>query len=491
MKKNNIIKFIKNNSFIVYGFITIIFVLFLTIGFSSFLHNISINDISMKVRVQEDIRVTGVSVANTSNEGVVEWEEYNVHNITSAVSLPNSNSTVTYQINITNFGNIKEGILAIDEEYKIAGTNNNSNLEIKNMDYNLKEALCNNSNQCTLGIVKTINITIGYKNGGYDSNNINHSIKLDFDFRRVFDVSYVGFNNLNGLPTEIIGGDTKNITFNSTTGIPSSVSVSGASSSYTTPVLTISDVTNNITITGTFGMSGSGTEDDPYVNTELDEYDHNEVEPGTTVIFTNVPGEPIATKDEDGNITHFEYTDIPEDEPLIFENGKSVDTGVIGLNGEKFTIHIVFKAALENNNNKFVVSAIEQIGNNFSGVSLYDYNSGYIRVGVYKERARSSATNLLTPNTYSTGNTSAINGMKTFDVTVVYDPKGYQNQYAQVSLSMTVDGNTRSTFIRNSASANNIPQTLNNATITLGGNGLDSTDNMNYFEVVSFEVTKG
>ena len=37
----------------------------------------------------------------------------------------------------------------------------------------------------------------------------------------------------------------------------------------------------------------------------------------------------------------------------------------------------------------------------------------------------------------------------------------------------------------------NIPQTLNSATITLGGNGLDSTDNMNYFEVIEFEVTKG
>lgn len=493
MKKKEILKLLKNKTFLVFNFSTIIFVLFLTIGFSSFLKNLSITNANMVVRTQEDIRVTNVSVSNTTNSAISEWEEYNVHNITSSLTLPNSNSTATYQIEITNIGNTIEGIFSIDEIYKIAGSNNDSNLEIKNINYTLKDPICDddNSSQCSLGIVKTINVTIGYKANGYDANNINHNIMLDFDFRRIYNITYIGFNNLTGLPTNIIAGDSKTITFNSTTGIPTSVTVSGATSNYVSPTLTLSNPDNNVSIEGTFGGGGSGTPDDPYVNNEVTEYDHTEVDPGTTVVFPNVPGVPVATKDEDGDIIHFEYTNISSDDPVVLENGHAIDTGIIGLNGEKFTFHIVFRAALENNNNKFIVSAIEQTGNTFSGLSLYDYNSGYVRVGVYRQRARGTTTNLLTPNTYTTGNTTAITGMKTFDVTVVYDPKGYQDQYAQVNLSMTVDGTTKTGVIRNSAVTTNIPQTLNSATITLGGNGLDSTDNMVYFEVIEFEVTKG
>ena len=56
---------------------------------------------------------------------------------------------------------------------------------------------------------------------------------------------------------------------------------------------------------------------------------------------------------------------------------------------------------------------------------------------------------------------------------------------------MTANGTTKTGSIRNTSTSTNIPQTLNSATITLGGNGLDSTDNMNYFEVLEFSLTKG
>ena len=56
---------------------------------------------------------------------------------------------------------------------------------------------------------------------------------------------------------------------------------------------------------------------------------------------------------------------------------------------------------------------------------------------------------------------------------------------------MTVNGNTRTGNIKNNNGSNNIPETLNNATITLGGNGIDNSEDMVYMEVLEFTVTKG
>ena len=265
-----------------FGFLALVFIVFLTVGFSSFSINLDFSDLSAYVMAQADIRVTNVGLSNTTSNATSNWENFNVSNITSSVILPNSDSTVTYEIVVTNVGNVKEGIFDIDEIYKIAGTNTDSSLEIKNISINLKEALCDNTNssQCSLGAVSTFYITIGYTSSGYNGTNITHNIELDFDFRRVFDISYSGFNNLSGLPTQMISGDTKTITFDSTTGIPNSVTVSGATSSYTSPTLTLTNVNDNIVITGSFG--GGGT-------------------PGVEVV-TNDDGSIITiTKSDDGN----------------------------------------------------------------------------------------------------------------------------------------------------------------------------------------------
>ena len=228
-------------------YITIIFtcVILLTIGYSAFQESLVISDISAAVRVQADIRVTNASVTNGTNNAYANYTDYGVKNITSTLILPNQNSTITYHIEVTNIGNVKQGIYAIDEIYKIANTNTNSNLEIKSKTVNLKEALCddNNASQCKLGAITTFDITIGYKNNGYDGTNSTHLVELDFDFRRIFDITYSGFANTSGLPTEMIYGDTKVITFDNTTGIPSSVIVTGATGSYSSPNLTLSNIT--------------------------------------------------------------------------------------------------------------------------------------------------------------------------------------------------------------------------------------------------------
>ena len=83
-----------------------------------------------------------------------------------------------------------------------------------------------------------------YKNNGYNGTDLTHLIELEFDFRRVFNITYSGFSgNTSGLPSQMIDGDTKTITFNATSGIPTNVVVTGASGSYSSPTLTLSNVT--------------------------------------------------------------------------------------------------------------------------------------------------------------------------------------------------------------------------------------------------------
>ena len=153
-------------------------VIFLTIGYSAFQASMEINKISAVIRAQADIRVTGLTIANSTTGVSSNSEEYDVQSIYSYVYLPYQDSTITYNVQITNVGNVMQGIYSIDEIFKIYDistgtvTNTNSNLEIKNT-IALKEPLCDdtNSSQCKLGSVTTLAITIGYTANGFDNTN--------------------------------------------------------------------------------------------------------------------------------------------------------------------------------------------------------------------------------------------------------------------------------------------------------------------------------
>ena len=267
-------------------------VIFLTLGYSAFQASLEISGMSAVIRVQADIRVTSVT-ASGGNGASSNYEEYNVRSITSAVNLPNQNSTITYHIEVTNIGNVKQGIYAIDEIYKHIGSNTDSDLEIKSKTVNLKEALCddNNSSQCKLGSVTTFDITIGYKSNGYDGTNLTHLVELDFDFRRIFDITYSGFSNVSGLPNQMIYGDTKTITFDNTSGIPYGVNVTGATGSYSSPTLTLSNITiqnlvDTIVVTRTYSVTYAGfTGNTSGLITSI-------TASGGTITFDNITGIP-------------------------------------------------------------------------------------------------------------------------------------------------------------------------------------------------------
>lgn len=171
---------------IIISVVSLCIAIILTIGFSSFTSDFSVYGYAL-FRLQRDIRITGISVLNSTSNVVSQWEEYNINNIGASVNLPYSNSTVTYNVKVTNVGNLEASIS------DVSGLPSNLTYTINN--YNLRDMLCddNNSSQCKLGATKTISITIGYKSNGYNSQKTNYVFGMDFTFSYMIDsVAKVG-----------------------------------------------------------------------------------------------------------------------------------------------------------------------------------------------------------------------------------------------------------------------------------------------------------
>ena len=87
-------------------------VFMLAIGFSVFGQKLAIN-MAAEVRVPADIRVTGIVPNGTNNGGLSNSEDYNVKNINGNITLPNSDSSVTYKVEVTNFEGPEMGIFSL------------------------------------------------------------------------------------------------------------------------------------------------------------------------------------------------------------------------------------------------------------------------------------------------------------------------------------------------------------------------------------------
>ncbi len=207
MKRNRI----NNDKKYIYGLTTILLVFsvfMISLGWSFFTQSLNIGDISASVRVNADIRVTEVSVDKTFDDGASSWEDYNVKSISSGIFLPEKDSTVTYRVQITNFGNVEMGIL------KITGLPEELDYELGE-GYSLKDKICVASS-CKSGIQKDIYVTIKYKDNKYNPDNLQYGITLNIDFRPFHTVTYTNFlinTNTDEYPKEILEGDVLKVKF--------------------------------------------------------------------------------------------------------------------------------------------------------------------------------------------------------------------------------------------------------------------------------------
>ena len=261
-----------------YVILSFVIILFLTIGFSAFNNNLLIDNIGLVVRKESIIRVTNVIYSSSDNGGVNNNIDYNVSNINGSVTLPNSNSSVTYTVVVTNIGNVDMGILDVSLP---------SNLDYTTSSYTIGNKLCDDSNssKCNNSSVTTFNITIKYKSGATVSNEA-IPFTCVFNFKQYFDITYDGFSSVSGLPTGMMETETKNVTFTNTTGIPSDVGVIGASGSYSSPTLVLSNATGDITVTRNYSITYVDFTGDTSGLPSSIAYS------GGTITFTNTSGVP-------------------------------------------------------------------------------------------------------------------------------------------------------------------------------------------------------
>ena len=179
-KKNNInpIKWV--------SLLLIVIVLLVTLGYSSLTDGLMVDDAKAAVRIQKDIRITNFRNYSMSNGATSDFVEYSYKSVHSTISLPNNNSSVTYDVEVTNIGNVEMGIV------DIVGLP--SNLKYTLVGYTLESTLCDSSNnlQCKLGSVTRFQITLEYDTNGYDGITTDFNIGLTFVFDEIDYTARIG-----------------------------------------------------------------------------------------------------------------------------------------------------------------------------------------------------------------------------------------------------------------------------------------------------------
>ena len=112
--------FIKNKEKI-YIFLIVVFVLLLGVGYAFLNSRLSMQG-KIAVRVKEDIRVTNYYLKSTTNGAKEINSEYKKKSIMTNISLPNIDSTIAYQGEITNIGTLA---MVLDSISDLVGDNEN------------------------------------------------------------------------------------------------------------------------------------------------------------------------------------------------------------------------------------------------------------------------------------------------------------------------------------------------------------------------------
>ena len=244
MKRFNANK--KRNSLTMFASFVVITIVLITIGYSALQNTGIVSDITAKVRPEFNIRITDIQIENTS-DAIVISKDYNNTGVNgvykgkvfSEVTFTKTTSSVTYKIEILNIGNVEMGIASI------TGLPSNLAYELDTNYYDIGEKICDRTitTQCTGGARKTIYVTIKYKSGSGTNTSTNLSANFDLNFKEIHNVYYN-----NAAIDYVIDGGNKTVSLGANP--PTYVRVNGtvSNSSYSSPNVTLTGVTSDITI---------------------------------------------------------------------------------------------------------------------------------------------------------------------------------------------------------------------------------------------------
>lgn len=189
-------KNIKINNFILLIFCTVSLLFIQTIAYSALSSTMKITG-NAYARVDANVRITNFRLG-TANKATSFFEKFGKDHVITGVELLDTSSTITYYVEITNYGNVDVGI------YNINGLPSEVNYTIN--DYNLKEKICDDNGKCNGFIKKTYEITLT-TTSAYNGN-----IQMNFEFKSFCSVTYTGITNQNYISSTMDGEDL-NITF--------------------------------------------------------------------------------------------------------------------------------------------------------------------------------------------------------------------------------------------------------------------------------------
>lgn len=237
--------------------IIIILILFTTIGYSVLDEKLTLTG-DITYRVKADIRITDLKLNNVNEALEVYSAQFSKNQNIIGVNLTNTDSSITYKVEVTNFSNEKMGIL------QITGLPSNLTYELK--EYSMGEALCGSDGNCLSGAVKTFYITIKYKdNNSFDSSNTLYNLKLYYDFRGYYKVSYACINDSDSFPTEVMDGATLNVNIGNKPldFLVKMGSTINTNRTFSGGILSIPNITGDLFITGFPGYTDSSGANNP------------------------------------------------------------------------------------------------------------------------------------------------------------------------------------------------------------------------------------
>lgn len=236
-------------------------------------------------------------------------------------------------------------------------------------------------------------------------------------------------------------------------------------------------------------------------NSTTTNYDEN----GTPTDKTSTSGDTSGNEntqniefDEHGNEVVTGYEIDTSNNPNSGETVSNLDTGMIVFDGRGFHMHLKFRARLTDNSGKIIFSAAQRTGTTkyagfaFSIRQAYTTSDAQLWVSAGKNSswyaggilgAKIHTYALKVPRASSSSITE-------YTVDAIYTPEytGTRGHFYVDYSPYTKNSNNEPPL--DSKNDTYIPESLDNATFTIGGNGISDTYNMTGLEVVEFSVTK-
>ena len=144
-----------------------LFVVFLSVGYSSLNQELNITS-EASFRVEESIRITDIKLVGSTFNGLENYNSsYSKDRIKTGIILNDTNSSITYQVTITNTGNVPMNLSFLD----------NINYSNDGITYELNEKLPYMINK---GEEKKIEITYKWSSYNEESKNLDSVIRFNF-----------------------------------------------------------------------------------------------------------------------------------------------------------------------------------------------------------------------------------------------------------------------------------------------------------------------